>query len=840
MVELLVAMTIAAIVSGSIASLLIFSLRMYGKQTVDVEMQQEIQMASNVVIDSIMESDSFIVSKSNDSLTQERTDVAILGRFDYTSQLFFTGYVFCVDNVDSSTKDGKLYMKKYTSESLPSDCENTGKIVPNKVVDYLSNGVAGQNANLLATNLQIFNLTPSADSIVSDKYNNPFSVTFDIKFAKSGGSSDVKKELHDAIAIRNTLKAIHKTTTAEMTPVCIKDTAGTWTEYYQPNLISKKDSDELKIVTETVKMEERLGYIETPGGDGSFNILEIVPDYSCDYVQYSIGGKNGECFDYANITYGDSNFDRVTPDQLMNYINTHYNQHNAPYFYQNGSELKTLVPVFDYSSWKYRLINNDLFKLFLLKDSIETASGKTINPYKGMWDEAAGKYYEPNYSALKKWEENHTLTVNVCIPKDLDAHTDYIDNADMIIIATPADEGFKTATTWYNNVKGTSRSASTLAGGDISFDNVLAIYNKVVNNQASIACPSALDGNQEATDHPNLNALFKMLYRVKDKAVYGADDGTYNYTYNSNISNGSGRDAFRTVTSFGQVDEYFTILQEQKYNSKYVTPDGFDFLYAYDYTGAAYPSIYKNQLIYNNESTLLTFVSSGQKGLLGLSKANTGATNKIPKASHETFGEVELVGISLHEDKGRHVPNYWPWGDYSQELPVYGTEHSPLKTYSEVNPIYEIDVVKLNNPVVKTIDGEEVSIDKVIYLNDYEYEYAKTHDAWVFCLVNSTAELSSEINLKVNGTIVPSPLHNPMIDELVSKYRVEPGKKIKEKDVIRTMECRCSMNIVSESGATIGNFDKYIKVKAEMNIDGKAAMGTDYAFVVVRDLFDLD
>ena len=88
LVELLVAITIGAIVSVSIGSLLVFSLRMYGKQTVDVEMQHEMQTTSNFVIDSIMESDSFIVSKSKDTQNQERSDVVVLGKFEYSSSLY--------------------------------------------------------------------------------------------------------------------------------------------------------------------------------------------------------------------------------------------------------------------------------------------------------------------------------------------------------------------------------------------------------------------------------------------------------------------------------------------------------------------------------------------------------------------------------------------------------------------------------------------------------------------------------------------------------------------------------------------------------------------------------
>jgi len=223
LVELLVAIAIGAIVSGSIAALITISLRMYGKETADVEMQQEIQTTSNFIIDAIMESDSFIATNNSDTV--------ILGKFIYdksSSQLSYTGYVFCTENVSESTTAGKMYMKKHTSKALSSDCINAGEIVPEKIVEELSSGVKGDNTNLLATNIQLFSVTPTATSIQTDKYINPFTLELNMKFGKKSGSGEVNKELHDEASIRNTLRPIYKTETAEMTPVCIQAATGTW------------------------------------------------------------------------------------------------------------------------------------------------------------------------------------------------------------------------------------------------------------------------------------------------------------------------------------------------------------------------------------------------------------------------------------------------------------------------------------------------------------------------------------------------------------------------------------------------------------------------------------
>ena len=60
LVELLVAITISAIVAGGIGYLLTTSLRMYNKDTVDVTLQQELQITLNQIVDYAMESETIV------------------------------------------------------------------------------------------------------------------------------------------------------------------------------------------------------------------------------------------------------------------------------------------------------------------------------------------------------------------------------------------------------------------------------------------------------------------------------------------------------------------------------------------------------------------------------------------------------------------------------------------------------------------------------------------------------------------------------------------------------------------------------------------------------------
>lgn len=976
-VELLIAIAIGAIVSGSVASLLLYSMRMYGKQTVDVQMQQEIQTASNFVIDSIMESNSFIISESTDSAGVKRTDVAALGKFEYasaSSELKFSGYVFAQNNVDSTTSAGRLYMKKYQNELLPSECVNTGEIVPDKVVSNLSNGIVN-NANLLATSVQVFSLIPATGSIdaTANTYANPFSVELNLQFAKNSNGTDVKKELHDTIAIRNTLKPIAKSGTQEMTPVFIKAAgASDYQIYKQPVLTSKKE--QLKVSTESVEMEQALGMIETKGSnsDGNFKILEIVPGYPYDYLQYSLGGPDGKCIDDENIHYGNESFNRVTADEIAAYYNYDYWGNTTSFgttnFHPNsGADISTMVFVpettyagyYEYVgdkgvyslslSWadsknviqdvnattkyasntgvfgwvwrdpldmdneeqgqkihdeivngtlttdksvltdgnynigtriylkshrKVKTLNNEIFKLSIMQDAIEQYADNNmldincgIYKFKNRWfgdTEIEGR--SKNYAALKKWEQNHKVVLYVYTPEDLvtkhNNDPSFLDEMDMVVFGGFANTDYafsEFATNMYNMVKGISTKYTSTkpyngyGGGDISFDVAKKIYTNVVNEQTCIACNKLLDGYKT---NSNIAKLYAMLYfcentnvpledaqqtsyllykedkqkKQKEKTGTSYWDINTNYQANvlSSVRNWSGRDYF--LDKFDIVESATSgiiggFTGSQYYHTLFTTP----YKRCADYNDG----IYRNQLKYNDGSNLMTYNSSGSGGLLAqLQSISKEIDRDVQK---DTYGDVEIVGVSLRKDQGRHVNNKWPYV-------FQGLNNDPY-TYSEVNPIYQIDVAKLNSPIEITDGGEIVEVDKVIYLNQYEYEYAKTNKAWIYCIINESTAEPLDTKVILNDIVIPYGYGEGNItrvkDELVSSYIPEPGHMIKGKPVTNTMECRCEMDITTDLDVNV--FDKYIKVTAELYTDpSKKAKGSDYAFVVVRDLFDLD
>ena len=120
LVELLVAITISAIVAGGIGYLLTTSLRMYNKDTVDVTLQQELQITLNQIVDYAMESETIVADFDGNYPVY-----LALGTFESVSG---TGVLDKTKlNAQIIWQDGnKLYIKKATIADfcLSADPEN--------------------------------------------------------------------------------------------------------------------------------------------------------------------------------------------------------------------------------------------------------------------------------------------------------------------------------------------------------------------------------------------------------------------------------------------------------------------------------------------------------------------------------------------------------------------------------------------------------------------------------------------------------------------------------------------------------------------------------------------
>ena len=317
LVELLVAITISAIVAGGIGYLLTTSLRMYNKDTVDVTLQQELQIALNQIVDYAMESETIVADFDGNP-----PEYLALGTFESASG---TG-VLDKTKLDAQIiwQDGnKLYLKKTTVDdfclsSNPADADYR-KIDKSKIESLIPSAGTSSDANLLAQYVTEFKVTgiggivdvkDESDAVTGHAYENPLSVILELKFEKSVAAANKNKKVKDTAYLRNKV--------TNDIYVNVSDQSYQYCSLYEKNSVS--------IETTTVNMEKNAGILQIPGSDHGgvsydLNILEIVPDYSYDYVQYVLGGENGAVLNSANTSYGKSaSIKPISPSELEGFF----------------------------------------------------------------------------------------------------------------------------------------------------------------------------------------------------------------------------------------------------------------------------------------------------------------------------------------------------------------------------------------------------------------------------------------------------------------------------------------------------------------------------------------
>ena len=308
LVELLVAITISAIVAGGIGYLLTTSLRMYNKDTVDVTLQQELQITLNQIVDYAMESETIVADFDGNP-----PEYLALGTFDKTKL-----------NAQIIWQDGnKLYLKKTTVEDFckSANPENNHyrEIDKSKIKSHIPSVGTSSDANLLAQYVTAFKVTgiggivevkDASGNVTGHAYENPLSIILELEFEKSIATADRNKKVEDTVSLRN-----------KVTNDIYVNIPGQLDQTY-----SLYEKDSVSIETTTVDMEKKAGILQIPGSDHGgvsydLNILEIVPDYTYDYVQYVLGGENGAILNSANTSYGKSaSIKPISPSELEGFF----------------------------------------------------------------------------------------------------------------------------------------------------------------------------------------------------------------------------------------------------------------------------------------------------------------------------------------------------------------------------------------------------------------------------------------------------------------------------------------------------------------------------------------
>ena len=219
LVELIVAISIGVIVSGSIAALITFSIRTYRNESVNTSMQYELQTNLNMMMDEIMGASVFVIKQKNsptpipitdpptDAPGKPYTEYALFGNV-YTppgsTDKRIKGVIFVSED---STGKFKVYMDRF-DVNAPADLESFAE---------LESGISGEQY-LLGENLTQFAIVPDMSSFIdtpdSDdpddstkikhEYRNPISFRINLSFERNGwGSKVVKKHVDDTTFLRN-------------------------------------------------------------------------------------------------------------------------------------------------------------------------------------------------------------------------------------------------------------------------------------------------------------------------------------------------------------------------------------------------------------------------------------------------------------------------------------------------------------------------------------------------------------------------------------------------------------------------------------------------------------
>ena len=317
LVELLVAITISAIVAGGIGYLLTTSLRMYNKDTVDVSLQQELQITLNQIVDYAMESETIVADFDG-----TYPDYLALGTFESASG---TGVLDKTKlNAQIIWQDGnKLYLKKTTVDDFCKSANPENKhyreIDKSKIESLIPSAGVSSDANLLAQYVTAFEVTgiggivevkDESGNVTGHAYENPLSIILELEFEKSVAAANKNKKVKDTAYLRN-----------KVTNDIYVNIPGQLDQTY-----SLYEKNSVSIETTTVDMEKKAGILQIPGSEHGgvsydLNILEIVPDYTYDYVQYVLGGENGAILNSANTSYGKSaSIKPISPSELEGFF----------------------------------------------------------------------------------------------------------------------------------------------------------------------------------------------------------------------------------------------------------------------------------------------------------------------------------------------------------------------------------------------------------------------------------------------------------------------------------------------------------------------------------------
>ena len=172
LVELIVAVSIGAIVAGAVTALMTYAVRSYHNESVNTEMQYELQTNINMMMDDIMGASTFAIVQ-NPGSGEPRTKYALFGNpytdiilDDGTASKGFKGVIFVSSAADPGSGKFKVFMKRINL-TYAVGAADAKTIAENQMTTYFRDLTADHTEYLLGENCVQFEITPPDPSDVN-------------------------------------------------------------------------------------------------------------------------------------------------------------------------------------------------------------------------------------------------------------------------------------------------------------------------------------------------------------------------------------------------------------------------------------------------------------------------------------------------------------------------------------------------------------------------------------------------------------------------------------------------------------------------------------------------
>lgn len=218
LIELVVAIAVGGIVMTGLTAMIVTCVKLYGRNLIHVELQQEAQEAMSFLTASVMEATGLEIIQ-DETGAQSRTQMVLLGSWERwndgtADNLSYEGtVVFCMDNTLKGCTE--LYIAEYAAGSMEKTDSATAK--EELAAAMLSDVDAHREEYLLATGVNGFQVTVAdmgaTDVDGSRKYDdtaqvfsNPVNLQIAMSFTKSNSAGEKGREITEKVRIRNRLE----------------------------------------------------------------------------------------------------------------------------------------------------------------------------------------------------------------------------------------------------------------------------------------------------------------------------------------------------------------------------------------------------------------------------------------------------------------------------------------------------------------------------------------------------------------------------------------------------------------------------------------------------------